>query len=382
MRLSILLLLALLAGVPASWSAAATLHAAGSEADVRIKDLGKLKGWRENALVGYGIVSGLAGTGDSLSNRTTRQAMANVFAQFNLAVAPEQVQSRNVAVVMVSAALPPFAQPGDTIDVVVTSAGDARSLVGGNLLITALKAPNGKIYALAQGPLSVGGYRYDMNGSVVQKNHPTAGSIPGGAVVEVGVNTQVMSDEGAVTFLLAEPDYTTAGRVAAEINRALGDALAKANNAAGIEILVPLSERGNLVDFVARIENLAVAPDRRARVILDERTGTVVSGGNVRLSRVAISHGDIKISISTDNQVSQPFFVGRTGSSDIRTELVSNSSIDVSDSSGSTFVMSDGNTVADLVQALTKIRTSTRDIISILRAVKASGALHGELIIQ
>lgn len=148
--------------------------------------------------------------------------MANVYSQFDLTVAPEQVQSRNVAVVMVSAMLPPFARPGDAVDVVVTSAGDARSLVGGNLLATALKAPNGKIYALAQGPLSVGGYRYDMNGNVVQKNHPTAGSIPGGALVEVGVNAQVVTADGAMTFVLSNPDYTTAGRVANEINRALG----------------------------------------------------------------------------------------------------------------------------------------------------------------
>ncbi len=349
---------------------------------VRIKDLGKLKGWRENSLVGYGIVAGLAGTGDSPSNKTTRQAMANVYSQFDLTVAPDQVQSRNVAVVMVSAMLPPFARPGDAIDVVVTSAGDARSLVGGNLLVTALKAPNGKIYALAQGSLSVGGYRYDMNGNVVQKNHPTAGSIPGGAMVEVGVNAQMLTEEGTMTFLLANPDYTTAGRVAAEINRALGRPLAKARDAAGVDIRVPEFERDDLVAFVSRIEALSITPDQRAKVILDERTGTVVSGGNVRLSKVAISHGDLRISIVTDNQVSQPIFVRQGDGGGIRTEVVPNSSIDVRDGEASAFVMSEGSTVADLVQALTKIRTSTRDIISILRAIKTAGALHADLIIQ
>jgi flagellar P-ring protein precursor FlgI len=348
---------------------------------VRIKDLGKLKGWRENSLVGYGIVAGLAGTGDSPSNKTTRQAMANVYSQFDLTVAPEQVQSRNVAVVMVSAMLPPFARPGDAVDVVVTSAGDARSLVGGNLLVTALKAANGKVYALAQGPLSVGGYRYDMNGNVVQKNHPTAGSIPGGALVEVGVSAPMLSDDGVLTFLLANPDYTTAGRVAAEINRALGGQLARARDAAGVDIRVPEFQRDDLVTFVSRIEALSVAPDQRAKVILDERTGTVVSGGNVRLSKVAISHGDLRISIVTDNQVSQPIFV-RQGGGGIRTEVVSNSSVDVREGEGSAFVMSEGSTVAELVQALTKIRTSTRDIISILRAIKTAGALHADLIIQ
>ncbi|CUJ95509.1 MULTISPECIES: flagellar basal body P-ring protein FlgI [Achromobacter] len=371
----------MMAGMLAASQGALAARATDTEV-VRIKDLGKLKGWRENSLVGYGIVAGLAGTGDSPSNKTTRQAMANVYSQFDLTVAPDQVQSRNVAVVMVSAMLPPFARPGDAIDVVVTSAGDARSLVGGNLLVTALKAPNGKIYALAQGSLSVGGYRYDMNGNVVQKNHPTTGSIPGGAMVEVGVNAQMLTDEGTMTFLLANPDYTTAGRVAAEINRALGRPLAKARDAAGVDIRVPEFERDDLVAFVSRIEALSITPDQRAKVILDERTGTVVSGGNVRLSKVAISHGDLRISIVTDNQVSQPIFVRQGDGGGIRTEVVSNSSIDVRDGEASAFVMSEGSTVADLVQALTKIRTSTRDIISILRAIKTAGALHADLIIQ
>ncbi len=371
----------MMAGMLAASQGALAARATDTEV-VRIKDLGKLKGWRENSLVGYGIVAGLAGTGDSPSNKTTRQAMANVYSQFDLTVAPDQVQSRNVAVVMVSAMLPPFARPGDAIDVVVTSAGDARSLVGGNLLVTALKAPNGKIYALAQGSLSVGGYRYDMNGNVVQKNHPTTGSIPGGAMVEVGVTAQMLTDEGTMTFLLANPDYTTAGRVAAEINRALGRPLAKARDAAGVDIRVPEFERDDLVAFVSRIEALSITPDQRAKVILDERTGTVVSGGNVRLSKVAISHGDLRISIVTDNQVSQPIFVRQGDGGGIRTEVVSNSSIDVRDGEASAFVMSEGSTVADLVQALTKIRTSTRDIISILRAIKTAGALHADLIIQ
>lgn len=374
-------LIAILALGMFGWTDGAVAARSAAAEVVRIKDLGKLKGWRENSLVGYGVVAGLAGTGDSPSNKTTRQAMANVYSQFDLTVAPEQVQSRNVAVVMVSAMLPPFARPGDAVDVVVTSAGDARSLVGGNLLVTSLKAANGKIYALAQGPLSVGGYRYDMNGNVVQKNHPTAGSIPGGALVEVGVTAPMLSDDGILTFLLANPDYTTAGRVAAEINRALGGQVARARDAAGVDIRVPEFQRDDLVSFVSRIEALSIAPDQRAKVILDERTGTVVSGGNVRLSKVAISQGDLRISIVTDNQVSQPVFV-QQGGGGIRTEVVSNSSVDVREAEGSAFVMSEGSTVAELVQALTKIRTSTRDIISILRAIKTAGALHADLIIQ
>ena len=205
----------------------------------RIKDLGKIQGWRDNALAGYGIVTGLAGTGDSPTNRTTRQALSNVYSQFNLTVPPEQVQSRNVAVVMVSASLPPFAREGDTLDVTVSSAGDARSLVGGSLLLTPLKGPNGRVYALAQGPLSVGGYRYDANGNVLQKNHPTVGSLPNGATVEVGVHAEMLSASQTVTFVLSDPDYTTANRIASAINGQVGGGIARARDASGIEIRVP-----------------------------------------------------------------------------------------------------------------------------------------------
>jgi len=354
----------------------------GAADNVRVKDLGKLKGWRDNALFGTGIVTGLAGTGDSPTNRTTRQSLANVLSQFNLTVAPETVQSRNVAVVMVSAQLPTFAREGDTLDVTISSAGDARSLAGGTLLLTPLKAANGRVYALAQGPLSVGGYRYDANGNVVQKNHPTTGSIPNGATVEVGVHAEMLDQSGSVTFVLTEPDFTTANRVASAINRQLGLGMAKARDASGIEINVPPRERDELVELFTRIENVQVEPDRRAKVVINERTGTVVSGGDVRIAPVAISHGDIKIAITNTNTASQPYNVNVWGgNSDIRTAIVTNTQIDVDDTSGAGFVRG-SNTVADLVQSLNRMKTSTRDVISILRAVKAAGALHGELVVQ
>jgi len=348
---------------------------------IRVKDLGRMQGWRDNAIIGYGIVTGLAGTGDSSTNKTTRQAMANVYSQFNLTISPDQVQSRNVAVVLVTAALPTFSHEGDTLDITVTSAGDARSLVGGSLLMTPLKAANGRVYALAQGPLSVGGYRYDANGNVVQKNHPTVGSVPGGATVEVGVNAQVMTAQQDVTFLLAEPDYTTATRIAAAINTQVGAGLAKAKDASGITIHVPDASREQLTNYLTQIENVMVVPDRRAKVVINERTGTVVSGGDVRISKVAISHGDLKISISTQNTASQPLFIGSAGPN-VRTEIVSNTRVDVDEQNGPGFVAANNNTVADLVQSLARMKTNTRDIISILRAVKAAGALHAELVVQ
>jgi flagellar P-ring protein precursor FlgI len=360
----------------AAWSCVA---ASGREAPMRVKELGKVQGWRENVLVGTGIVTGLAGTGDSPANRATRQALSNVLSQFNLSVAPEQVSSRNVAVVMVSASLPALAREGDTLDVTVSSTGDARSLVGGSLLLTALRAPNGRIYALAQGPLAIGGHRYDANGNVVQKNHPTAGSIPNGATVEVSMAPS-QAAHGPVTFVLHEPDYTTASRVAAAINAQVGAGLARARDASGIEIELPPGADQELVSFLARVENVAVEPDRRPRVVINERTGTVVSGGDVRISRVAISHGDLKISIATQNSVSQPAFLGRTGPG-VATAIVSNTTVDVEEPTGVGYLAGAG-TVADLVQSLARMKTSTRDIISILRAVKAAGALHADLVVQ
>jgi flagellar P-ring protein precursor FlgI len=356
------------------------LPVAGKEAPLRVKELGKVQGWRENVLVGTGIVTGLAGTGDSPGNRATRQALSNVLSQFNLSVPPEQVNSRNVAVVMVSAALPATAREGDTLDVTVSSSGDARSLLGGTLLLAGLRAANGKTFALAQGPLSIGGHRYDANGNVVQKNHPTAGSIPNGATVELGMAAWQPAAREQVTFVLNEPDYTTASRVASAINAQLGAPLARARDAAGIEIDIPAPLRQDIVTFLARVENVAVEPDHRPRVVINERTGTVVAGGDVRIDHVAISHGDLKISIATQNTASQPAYLGYAGPG-VSTAIVRNTQVDVEEPTGVGY-LSGAGTVSDLVQALARLRTSTRDIISILRAIKAAGALHAELVVQ
>lgn len=356
-------------------------QAQAAEAALRIKDLGKMAGWRENSLLGYGIVTGLAGTGDSARSKSTRQSIANLLSRFDLAIGQDDIQSRNVAVVLVTASLGPFARPGDALDVTVTSVGDARSLVGGSLILAPLKGPDGRVYALAQGPLSVGGYKYDLNGNVIQKNHPTVGSIPNGATIEVGVTSEVMSANNTVTFVLADADYTTASRVSSAINAALGGKLAHVQDANGIEIAVPLERRARLPEFLAQLENVQVEPDRRARVVINERTGTVVTGGDVRIAKVAISQGDLKVSIVTDNSAGQSLVLSRP-SAIINNGAVSNTRISVDEKSEGGFVAATNNTVADLVQALNRIKTNTRDIISILRAVKAAGALHAELVIQ
>jgi flagellar P-ring protein precursor FlgI len=362
----------------------ATLFAVcgGAAADtVRIKDLGKMSGWRENALTGYGLVTGLAGTGDSARNKATRQSIANMLSRFDMTLVADDVQSRNVAAVMVTASLPPFARAGDTLDVTITSIGDARSLVGGALILAPLKAADGHIYALAQGPVSVGGYKYDMNGNVVQKNHPTVASIPSGATVEQTVLSDVTDGGRGLTFVLAEPDVTTASRIAAAINSQIGQQLAVAQDAAGIAIRIPENRQARLNDFMMAIENVSVEPDRRAKVVINERTGTIVSGGDVRIARVAVSQGDLKVTVQTDNTVSQPLLLGSAGGG-VRTAIVSNSQVDVQERNGAGFLATEGTTVADLVQSLARVKTNTRDIISILRAVKAAGALHAELIVQ
>lgn len=363
-------------------AAALIAGALPSSADtIRVKDLGKLKGWRDNALVGYGIVTGLAGTGDSPTNRATRQALSNVLLRLNLAVPAENVQSRNVAVVLVAASLPPFSREGDTLDVTVTSTGDARSLVGGTLLLTSLTGPDGRVHALAQGALSVGGYRYDANGNMGQKNHPTVGSIPNGATVELGVGAQVMAPDHTLTFVLATPDYTTADAIAAAVNAQVGAGLARPRDASGIEVKVPEDQREELVRFIARLENVSVEPDRRARVVIDERSGTVVVGGDVRISNVAISHGDLKVTVTNVNTASQPVGAWQSGPG-VRTAIVSNTQLGVDDQAGPAFIPPGATTVADLVQSLARIKVNTRDIISILRSLKAAGALHAELIVQ
>ncbi len=348
---------------------------------VRVKDLGRLSSWRENPLVGLGVVTGLAGTGDSPRNKAARQTLANLLSRFDMAIGSDDIQSRNVAVVMVSTSMPVHARPGDTLDASVTSIGDARSLAGGTLLMAPLKGPDGRVYALAQGALTVGGYRYDANNNQVQKNHPTVGLLSGGATVEVDAGMNATTPLESVTFVLHDADYTTAGRIADAINLKMGQPVAQARDAAGVDIQVPAAWRDSVVGFVRQIESLTVEPDRRARVVINERTGTVVTGGDVRITKVAVSHGDLKVSVASESTVSQPVLVRQTGAG-VRTQTVTNSQMSVDEGGGARFVPASSSTVAELVQALAKLKTSTRDMIAVLQAIKAAGALHAELIVQ
>ncbi|WP_107313186.1 flagellar basal body P-ring protein FlgI [Burkholderia metallica] len=349
-------------------------------ADVRLKDLGRFLGWRDNMLVGYGIVTGLSGSGDSPRNQATRQAMTNMLSQFDLNLTQDQLQSRNVAMVMIAASLPPTSDVGDKIDVNVTSMGDARSLSGGTLIMTPLRGPDRKVYALAQGPVSVGGYRYDGNGNLRMKNHPTAGTIPEGATVEVPVTAELVNRDGYLSFVLKDADAITAERIASQINRSFGGGTARSLDARTVRIRAPL-DGGGLNNYVARIESLAVAPDQRSRVVINERSGTVVAGGDTHIAPVTISHGDIKVTVATQYNASQPGLIGITGPN-VRSLVVGNSELYV-DEPGQTVAASfPQGSVGDLVQALKTSRISTRDVIAILEAIKAAGALHADIIVQ
>jgi len=330
---------------------------------------------------GYGLVTGLSGTGDSTRSKATAQSVNNILERFGVHVTESEIYSRNVAAVMVAATLPAYSRPGDKLDVNVTSLGDARSLLGGTLLLTNLTGPNGNTYALAQGSISIGGFKYDFNGNVVQKNHPTAGTIPDGATVEKSVGTNVINSKGQLEILLDEPDNTTADRISHAINGRLGSSSAKAVDAGRVVISVNQQQADNIVGFLTQIENLTVTPDNRSKVVVNERTGTVVSGGEVSISSVSVTHGDLKLLIETDYSVSQPFLV-RDVASSVRTEVIANSNIDVNEQGATNMSFPENTTVSDLVAALNKVKVSSRDIISILLSIKRAGALHAELIIQ
>ena len=364
----------------------AAAPALAQELGVRVKELGRVDGVRENMISGYGIVTGLAGTGDTARSQSTLQSVANALREFGLNVTPQQLSSRNVAAVLVTATLPPFARSGDRVDVIVASMGDARSLTGGALLMTPLYGADRRIYALAQGAVSIGGYKFELNQNMVQKNHPTTGIVPEGAMVEADLNATVLAADGTLKLVLFDPDYTTASRIAAAVNEKLA-APAAAIDAGRVQVSVPAADQGRLVDFLARLESLTVQPDLRARVVINERTGTVVSGGGVRLSRVSVAHGDLKVNITTDFLVSQPTIFGGFDSNvnvgrGVRTAIVPQTRIEANESGMNSVTMPDGATVSDLVAALKQVRSTTRETIAILQSIKRAGALHAELVIQ
>jgi flagellar P-ring protein precursor FlgI len=348
---------------------------------VKLKDLARVDGAQEVMILGYGLVVGLSGTGDSSRSVATSQTMSNLLREFGLKVPADSVNSRNVAMVVVTASLPPFVRAGDHLDVNVSSAGDATSLSGGTLLLTQLIGADRVTYAVAQGAMSIGGFRFEQAGSVTQKNHPTSGLIPEGAVIEKSIDPAPLAADGTVDLLLNEPDYTTAQLVSDVINRSLRGVGASTVDAGRIRLHPGNLDGAGFVKLMASVENLAVEPSVKARVVVNERTGTIVAGGDVWISQVTVAQGDIRLAINQQNLISQPegTFIG--GNHGVRTVVVPEAQLSVDESQINTINLP-GVTIDELVNGLHSIRVSSRDVIAILQGIKRAGALHAELIIQ
>jgi flagellar P-ring protein precursor FlgI len=341
-----------------------------SPASTRLKELVEVQGVRDNELLGYGLVMGLANTGDTTQVFFTQQTLSGMLGRMGVRVDPNLIRSRNVAAVMVTARMPTFSRPGTHLDVSVSSMGDARSLAGGVLLMTPLSGPDGVVYALAQGPLQVGGFTVFAAGSLLQKNQTTSARIAAGATVERAV-TPKLSNDGPLLLTLHEPDFTTATRV----EKAMGTGTAKAIDPAGVELTLNEAAKADLVGSLAKIELLEVETEERARVVINERTGTVVAGARVRLRPAAIAHGGLRVSITTSPVISQPAPFARVGT----TVSTSIAQIDVQEESRAVVGVPSTNSVNELVKALNTLGATPRDLVAILQALKAAGSLDADL---
>jgi flagellar P-ring protein precursor FlgI len=343
---------------------AALLLAAAPAMAARIKDLAAVKGVRDNQLVGYGIVVGLNGTGDGKNAAFTSNGLASLMRNMGVKIDPQEVKVKNVASVIVTAKLPPFVKAGQTIDVILSSVGDASSLQGGTLLATPLKGLDNEIYAIAQGAISIGGFEVQGGAQAGrQKNHLTVARIPAGATVEREVPLSFAARK-TLAITLGSPDFTTAIRMAGAINQALEGNYATARDGATVEVAVPQQFKDREIALLATLENLEVTPDRTARVVLDERTGTVVMGENVRLTALALSHGNLSLQITPRPPATPP----------------SPEKVMVTGDNGQKLVnFAEGTSLGEVVRALNAVGVAPRDLIAIFQTMKASGALQAEL---
>lgn len=343
----------------------------------RVKDIAYLQGVRGKQVIGYGLVVGLNGTGDSQRSTFTLQSVTSMLKRFGITVPQADLRLRNVAAVMVTATISGFAKEGGVFDVTVSSMGDATNLSGGTLLLTPLSGMEGNVYAMAQGPISVGGIGVRAGGNEVRRNHTAAGRIPGGAILERSVHTEFTRDS-LVSIVLTQADFTTASRVAEQVNTKFGNRIATANDGSTISVKVPneFLADGRIVEFISQVELIEIAPDVVARVVINEKTGTIVVGGNVSILPVAISHGSLNIDIQSEPIISQPnpFSQGQT----VATQLTTvSANID-----SSVVVALDGAaTVQDVAKALNTLKVNSRDIIAIFQALREAGALKAELVI-
>jgi flagellar P-ring protein FlgI len=364
-----------------AWACAALVLALVSApvcAQTRIKDIATIEGVRENGLVGYGVVAGLAGTGDSPAFPATGQSLRAMLSRQGVASPDQVIRSRSAAAVTVSAALPAFARPGTRIDVAIGVLGDANSLQGGILQPTPLMGPDGEVYAVAQGPVSISGFSAGGAAQSVTRGVVSTAHISGGAIVE-RASTFDLSAQASITVSLRNPDFSLARQVARAINAALGADVARMKDNTNVEVSVPESYRGRAAELIADIENLPADPAQSpppARIVIDDRTGTVIFGDQVRLSTVAVSHGALTVRVTEAPQVSQPPPFSRGGT----TVVVPRTNIDISDGSGKTVVLPSGSTIGDLVRSLNGLNVSVSDEIAILQAMKQAGAIQAEVV--
>lgn len=366
------------------WVVLASVLVAPMSADaVRIKDIGVIEGVRENQLIGYGLVVGLDRTGDMvIGGQFTIQAMMSMLNKMgvNLVIDPIQLLTRNIASVMVTAKLPPFAKPGMTLDAVVSSMANAKSLQGGTLLLTPLKAANQQVFAVAQGPVSIGGFlggTGGAGGATVSKNHQAAGVVPGGAIIEKELVVNIDAWE-TVSVLLRQPDFTTAIRTAEAIDGVFGKGSSVAVNAGFVKATIPSEFQGRVVQYIASIEGLDVTVDAAAKVVVNERTGTVVLGEHVRISTCAISHGNLTISVKNTLNVSQPA-APLIGSSAGQTVVTPDVQTEVKEQESRLVVVDETVTLGEVVRALNAVGVTPRDLVAILSALRSAGALQANL---
>lgn len=340
----------------------------------RIKDVASFSGVRTNQLVGYGLVVGLGGTGDKRGSDFTIQSIWNMLDKMGVRVDKRTLRPANVAAVMVTAQMPATARPGAKLDVTVSSLGDASSLLGGVLLMTPMKGVDGEIYGLAQGPLAVGGFQASGAAATATKNVTTVATIPGGANIERAVPFD-FNGQHDLTINLGYSDFTTSMAVVKAINKAMGGGFARATDASTIKLDIPEQYRGNMVPLMATIENLEITPDNKARVVVDEKTGTVVVGLNAKLTRSAVTHGNLQIVIQESAEVSQPLPFAPVGA---ETVVTPQTSIGANEENRQ-LRMLEGATLQELVEGLNVLRATPRDLISILKTLKSAGALHADL---
>jgi flagellar P-ring protein precursor FlgI len=347
-------------------------------ASVRIKDIVNVQGVRGNDLVGYGLVVGLNGSGDSLrSIPFTEDSLINLLERLGVNIEGEDVQAKNVAAVIVTATLPPFARSGSEIDATVSAIGDAKNLLGGTLVLTPLLAADGNVYAVAQGTVIAGGFEASGRAESVTQGVPTSGVVASGARIEREVDF-ALDELRSVRLALRNPDFTTARRIEGTINREVGLEVARILDSGTIDIAVPHVFANRVAAFVSAIENLAVTPDQPARVVVDQRSGTIVVGADVRISEVAVSQGNLTVRVTETPQVSQPnpFAEGST-------VVVPRTDVEVDTQAGNRVaVLGEGATLAELVQGLNALGVGPRDLIDILSAIKAAGALHAEFVVR